>query len=96
VSRSSEFCRRNPLCCFANLYCCLFRYVLALVTFGYTLVHYCSIVGIQWLAVLRLIYLEILLCVMSDQFHWFYKQTEAYSIILLDAAFPPSPHLHTI
>jgi hypothetical protein len=27
VSQSSEFCRRNPLCCFStSVYCCLFRY----------------------------------------------------------------------
>jgi len=40
VSRSSEFCRHNPLCCFStSVYCCLFRYRLRPETFGYTLVY---------------------------------------------------------
>jgi hypothetical protein len=41
VSQSSEFCRRNPLCCFStSVYycCCLFRYGLSPETFGYTVV----------------------------------------------------------
>jgi hypothetical protein len=41
VIQSSEFCRRNPLCCFsASVYCCcyVFRYRLSPETFGYTLV----------------------------------------------------------
>jgi hypothetical protein len=42
VSQCSEFCRRNPLCCFsASVYCCccLFRYRLSPETFGYTLLY---------------------------------------------------------
>jgi len=42
VSQSSEFCLRNPSCCFsASVYCCkrVFRYRLSTETFGYTLVH---------------------------------------------------------
>jgi hypothetical protein len=41
MSQSSKSCRHNPLCCFsASVYCCccLFRYRLSPVTFGYTLV----------------------------------------------------------
>jgi hypothetical protein len=41
VSQSSEFCRRNPLCCFpANVYCCycLFRYRFGPETFGYIVI----------------------------------------------------------
>jgi hypothetical protein len=39
VIHSSEFCRHNPLCCFAtSVYCCkcIFRYGLSLQTFGHT------------------------------------------------------------
>jgi hypothetical protein len=41
VSRSSEFCHHNSLCCFStSLYCCcLLRYQLSPETFGYTLVR---------------------------------------------------------
>jgi hypothetical protein len=39
VSRSSEFCRHNPLCCFSASVYCLFRYGLSAGTFGYALVH---------------------------------------------------------
>jgi hypothetical protein len=44
VSQSSEFCRRNTLCCFSTsacccCCCCLFRYRLSPETFGYTLVR---------------------------------------------------------
>jgi len=42
VSQSSEFCRHNPLCCFAtSVYWCkhLFLYPVSPETFGYTLVH---------------------------------------------------------
>jgi hypothetical protein len=39
VSQSSEFCRRNPFCCFSTSVCCfLFRYRLSPETFGRTLV----------------------------------------------------------
>jgi hypothetical protein len=39
VSRSSEFCHHNPLCCFStSVCCCLFRCLLSPETFGYTLV----------------------------------------------------------
>jgi hypothetical protein len=41
VSKSSEFCRHNPLCGFSTgVYCCkrIFRYRLSPETFGYTLV----------------------------------------------------------
>jgi len=44
VSRSSEFCRHNPLCCFSTSVCCCcccwFRYRLSQETFGYILVYY--------------------------------------------------------
>jgi len=41
VSQSSEFYRRNHLCCFSTrVYCCcLFRYRLSTETFGHTLAH---------------------------------------------------------
>jgi len=42
VSKSSEFCRHNPLCCFWRIVrCCkrIFRYRLSPETFGYTLVQ---------------------------------------------------------
>jgi hypothetical protein len=42
MSQSSEFCHRNPLCCFSTrvyFRCCLFRYQLSPETFGYTLVY---------------------------------------------------------
>jgi hypothetical protein len=46
VSRSSEFCRHNPLCCFSTSVhcCCLFRYRLIPETFGYISVasHRCN------------------------------------------------------
>jgi hypothetical protein len=40
VSRSSEFCRHNPLCCFStSVCCCLLRSRLSPGTFGYILAH---------------------------------------------------------
>jgi hypothetical protein len=42
VSLSSDFCHRNPLCCFStSVYCCkrIFRYRLSSETFGYTLLY---------------------------------------------------------
>jgi hypothetical protein len=40
VSKSSEFCRHNPLSCFStSVYFCLFRYGLSPESFGYTHVH---------------------------------------------------------
>jgi hypothetical protein len=43
VSRSSEFCRHNPLCCFStSVYCCkrIFRYRPSPETFRYTHIYY--------------------------------------------------------
>jgi len=42
VSQSSEFCRRNPLCCVSTSVCCykrIFRYRLSPKTFGYPRIH---------------------------------------------------------
>jgi hypothetical protein len=38
VSRSSEFCLHNPLCCFSTIICCSFCYLLSPETYGYILV----------------------------------------------------------
>jgi hypothetical protein len=49
VSQSSEFCRRNPLCCFTtSVYCCkrIFRYRFSLETFEYILIRLLS--GQMW------------------------------------------------
>jgi hypothetical protein len=52
VSKPSEFCRYNALCCFSmNVYCCcLFRYWLSPETFGYTLLSWLFNIrtGFQW------------------------------------------------